>query len=44
MNQLNGCLTQIPMVQDDICVLMSLYVEINGLKYLAGLQLKAIGV
>jgi len=44
MNQLNGCLRQIHKVQYDICVLTSLRVEINGQKYLAGVQLKAISV
>ena len=44
MNQLNGCLRQIHMLQYDICALISLCVEINGQKYLAGVQLKAIGV
>jgi len=44
MNQLNGCLRQIHTVQYDICALMSLCVEINGQKYLASVQLKAVGV
>lgn len=44
MNQLNGCLRQIRTVQEDICVMMGLCVEINGKKYLAVVQLKAIRV
>jgi hypothetical protein len=44
MNQLNCCLRQIRTVQDDIWLLMSLRVEINRQKYLAGVQMKEIGV